>query len=74
MLNLIWFLLVFNRFIVFILKIIFANVTCIYFSDISGLIYIITKPILMESAQIFKLFVKAYTPTCFCIIADCGYY
>ena len=59
-LNFIW-LLVFNQYIVFALKIIFASVTCIYFSDISGLIYIIIEPILMEQAQRFKLSVKNYT-------------
>ena len=50
-LDFVWFLLVFNQYIVFGLKIIFENITCFYFSDISGLIYIIIKPILMEQGQ-----------------------
>ena len=64
-LNFIWILLVFNQYIVFALRIIFANITCIYFSDISGLIYIIIIPILMEHVQIFKLSVKTYMLTYF---------
>ena len=72
-LNFIWILLVFNQYIVFALRIIFANIICIYFSDISGLIYIIIIPILMEHVQIFKLPVETYTLTYFCIIVDCGY-
>ena len=57
-LNFIWILLVFNQYIVFALRIIFANITCIYFSDISGLIYIIIISIWMEHVQTFKLSVK----------------
>ena len=72
-LNFIWILLVFNQYVVFTWRIIFANITCIYFSDISGLIYIIIIPVLMEHAQIFKLSVKTNTLTYFCIIVDCGY-
>ena len=49
------------RYVAFTLKIIFASITSIYFSDISGLIYTIIKTILMEQAQIFKLPVKTYT-------------
>ena len=37
-LDFIWYLLVFNQYIVFALKFIFATITCTYFSDISGLI------------------------------------
>ena len=44
-LNLIQFLLVFNQYIVFVLKFVFATITCTYFGDISELIYIIIKPI-----------------------------
>ena len=54
-LNFIWFLLVFNRCIVFALKFIFATITCTCFSDISRLIYIIIEHFLMEQAQIFKM-------------------
>ena len=72
-LTFIWFLLVFNQYVVFALKIIFVSISCIYFSDISGLIYIIIKPILMEQAQISKLVVKTYTLTYFCIIVNYGY-
>ena len=57
----IWFLLVFNQYIVFALKFIFATITCTYFSDISELIYIIIEPFLMEQAQIFKLSYKMCT-------------
>ena len=60
-LNFIWFLLVFNQYVVFALKIIFVSISCIYFSDISGLIYIIIKPILMEQAQISKLHILHIT-------------
>ena len=49
-LNFIWFLLVFNHYIKFALKIIFASITCIHFNDISGSIYIIIELILMEQA------------------------
>ena len=73
-LNFIWILLVFNQYIVFALRIIFANITCIYFNDISGLIYIIIISILMEHVQTFKLSVKTYTLIYFCIIFDCGYW
>ena len=72
-LNFIWILLVLNQYAVLVLKIIFANITCIYFSDISRLIYIIIKPILMKHVQIFNLSIKTYTLTYFCIIVDCGY-
>ena len=49
-LNFIWFLLVFNHYIKFALKIISPSITCIHFNDISGLIYIIIELILMEQA------------------------
>ena len=55
-----WFLLIFKQYIVFALKFIFATITCTYFSDISGLIYIIIETFSMEQAQIFKLSFKIY--------------
>ena len=44
-----------SQYIVFALKVIFASIACICFSDISGLIYIVIKTILVEHVQIFKL-------------------
>ena len=53
--------MVFNQYIVFALKFIFATITRTYFSDISELIYIIIEPFLKEQAQIFKLSYKMCT-------------
>ena len=60
-LNFIWFLLAFNQYTAFALKLISATIACTYFSDILALTYIIIEPFLIEQAQILKLSLKIYT-------------
>ena len=52
--------MVFNQYIILALQNIFAIITCIYFSQISALIYIIIEYILMKLAQIYVVCSKLH--------------